>query len=165
MAFAATKFFVVVRPINGRSVAFGTRGFVVARARRSNESLAGAPRERKASSPAFPRDGRRRVERASFRADFRAAFGRGWNEVSHRARGRVSRATRRTKPATKTALGEEDENRARFARSTRSSSDARKTPTSPKAVRPVLEHRVVFRRGTEPVWGAESMPTRDTLGW
>ena len=33
------KFFVDVRPISGRSVAFGTGGFVVTRARRSNESL------------------------------------------------------------------------------------------------------------------------------
>ena len=98
IAFAAMKFFVDVRPISGRSVAFGTGGFVVTRARRSNDSLTVASRKRKESIPEFPA----RVERENFRA----AFSRGWMGVSHRARGRVSRETRRAESVTTTAFGE-----------------------------------------------------------
>ena len=164
IAFAAMKFFVDRRPISGRSVAFGTGGFVVTRARRSNESLTVADRGGKkdfgnGESLFFEADDDESTE------NFRAGDGVGSGSATARV-DEVPRATRRAESATTTALGGRDENRARFARSTRSSSDARETQSSPNAVAPVLEHRACFpsRHGARVGSPREGVHGRETLG-
>jgi len=163
IAFAAMKFFVDRRPINGRSVAFGTGGFVVTRARRSNESLTVADRGGKkdfgnGESLFFEADDDESTE------NFRAGGGVGSGSATARV-DEVPRATRRAESATTTALGGRDENRARFARR-----DAFVVGREGNAIEPECggagfgTSRVVFRRGTELVRDTEGVRSRETLG-